>query len=401
MSASSQIVKLTFLIAILTAVGQMTQTMYVPSIGYMASEFLVTPAALQAVMACYLIPYGISQFVYGPLSDRLGRKPIIIVGLFIYILGTLVTLFAHGYEWFLVGSFIQGLGIGCGGAMSRTLTRDLFEGSELHKVNSLISMCVIFSPLIAPVLGGYLTESLGWRSSYMFLALFGIAVVITMMTSFKETLPVEKRRYEKVSHSYRYVLSDRRFQGYLICLVATFSGIAIFEAAAGVLLGGVLKLPATTVSLLFVLPIPGYLVGAALSSFIATKRNEKSALNVGLVAIMVGSVVVLVPGLFGETNALTLIGGATIYFLGAGILFPAATTGALSPFPYHAGTGGAVLGGMQNLGAGLATLGASLIPAPDQMPLGALMLVMSVIAMFGLIRVNHTPDSSNEMPLAY
>lgn len=400
MSASSQVIKLTFLIAILTAVGQMTQTMYVPSMGHMASEFLVTPAALQAVMACYLIPYGLSQFVYGPLSDRLGRKPIIVFGLFIYIAGTILALFADQYEWFLAGCFIQGLGIGCGGAMSRTLTRDVFSGAELHKVNSLISMCVIFSPLLAPVLGGYLTEAFGWRSSYMFLALFAIAVVITMMTSFKETLPKESRRNERVSDSYRFVLSGRKFQGYLICLVATFAGVAIFEAAAGVLLGGVLQLPATTVSLLFVLPIPGYLIGAALSSLIAAKRNEKSALFVGLVAIMLGSLIVLIPGLFGHTTALTLIGGATIYFLGSGILFPAATTGALAPLPYHAGTGGAVLGGMQNLGAGLATLVASIIPTTDQMPLGALMLLMSVLALIGLIRVYRKQDPSQELPLA-
>lgn len=400
MSASFPLVKLTFLIAILTAVGQMTQTMYVPSIGHMAGEFLVSPASLQAVMACYLIPYGLSQFVYGPLSDRLGRKPIIIAGLLIYIAGSLLALFAHQYDWFLVGSFIQGLGIGCGGAMSRTLTRDCFSGAELHKANSLISMCVIFSPLIAPVLGGYLTESFGWRSSYLFLSLFAIAVVITMMTSMVETLPKAARRHESVANSYRYVLSDKRFQGYLICLVATFSGVAVFEAAAGVLLGGVLQLPATTVSLLFVLPIPGYLVGAALSSVIALNFNEKSALYVGLVAIALGSLVVFVPGVLGQTSALTLIGGATVYFLGAGILFPAATTGALTPLPYHAGTGGAVLGGMQNLGAGLATLLASAIPAYDQMPLGALMLLMSVFAVVGLIRVYSKHDPSNEMPLA-
>ncbi|MBT2918860.1 multidrug efflux MFS transporter EmrD [Vibrio anguillarum] len=400
MSASFPLVKLTFLIAILTAVGQMTQTMYVPSIGHMAGEFLVSPASLQAVMACYLIPYGLSQFVYGPLSDRLGRKPIIIAGLLIYIAGSLLALFAHQYDWFLVDSFIQGLGIGCGGAMSRTLTRDCFSGAELHKANSLISMCVIFSPLIAPVLGGYLTESFGWRSSYLFLSLFAIAVVITMMTSMVETLPKAARRHESVANSYRYVLSDKRFQGYLICLVATFSGVAVFEAAAGVLLGGVLQLPATTVSLLFVLPIPGYLVGAALSSVIALNFNEKSALYVGLVAIALGSLVVFVPGVLGQTSALTLIGGATVYFLGAGILFPAATTGALTPLPYHAGTGGAVLGGMQNLGAGLATLLASAIPAHDQMPLGALMLLMSVFAVVGLIRVYSKHDPSNEMPLA-
>lgn len=119
---------------------------------------------------------------------------------------------------------------------------------------------------------------------------------------------------------------------------------------------------------------------------IATRKSEKSALQVGLIAITVGSLVVFIPGLMGLTDALTLVGGATIYFLGAGILFPAATTGALSPFPYHAGTGGALLGGIQNLGAGMATLLASMIQSPNQMPLGCLMLLMSILAVVGLTR---------------
>lgn len=399
MSVSYPLAKLTFLIALLTSVGQMTQTMYVPSIGHMADEFLVSPASLQAVMACYLIPYGLSQFIYGPLSDRLGRKPIIVAGLIIYILGSIVALFAHNFDLFLAGSFIQGMGIGCGGAMSRTLSRDCFSGVKLHKANSMISMCLIFSPLIAPVLGGYLTEMFGWRSSYLFLALFAIAVTITMMTSFIETLPKENRKHEPVLESYRHVLSDTRFQGYLICLVATFAGVSVFEAAAGVLLGGVLELPATWISFLFIVPIPGYLIGAALSSIVATHFSTRQALNVGILAIILGSVIVLVPGLMGDTTVMTLIGGATVYFLGAGILFPAATTGALSPLPFHAGTGGAILGGMQNLGAGIAALVASAVPAHNQLPLGILMLMMSVIAIIGLRRVYKNHDSS-QMPLA-
>lgn len=384
MSSKFPLAKLTFFIAILTAVGQMTQTMYVPSIGQMAKEFHVNPAMLQAVMACYLIPYGLSQFIYGPLSDKLGRKPIIISGLAIYLVGALISLFAHSFELFLLGSFVQGAGIGSGGAMSRTLSRDCFSGEELHRANSIISMCVIFSPLLAPVLGGLLTETLGWRSSYLFLTLFAVAVVIVMSSKLVETLPEERRTKSSAVDNYRFVLSDRRFQGYVICLVATFAGVAVFEAAAGVLFGGVLKLSALTVSILFVMPIPGYLLGAGFSSLIAKRFGNAAAFKFGLIAIVFGSVIVLIPGLEGNTDAWTLTIGSTVYFLGAGVLFPAATTGALTPFPNHAGTGGAVLGGMQNLGAGLATLAASVIPASSQLPLGVIMLVMALLAMWGL-----------------
>ncbi len=399
MSASVPLARLTFLIAILAAVGQMTQTMYVPSIGHMASEFLVDPSALQAVMACYLIPYGLSQFVYGPLSDRIGRKPVIIIGMVIYLMGTVAALFASSFELFLLGSFVQGVGIGCGGAMARTLTRDCFSGSDLLKANSLISMCLMFSPLVAPVLGGFLTESFGWRSSYLFLALFGIAVALTMMTSLHETLPKERRKKESVIESYRFVLSNRQFQGFLMTLVATFAGVAVFEAAAGVLLGGTLGLPATTVSMLFIVPIPGYLAGAGVSSFIADKWSERTSLLVGLIAITLGSAIVLVPGLFDQTTVLTLVGGATVYFLGAGILFPAATTGALTPFPSHAGTAGAVLGGIQNFGAGLATLAASFMSSENQMSLGAIMLIASILAFIGLWHCDK-PDSTQQAPVA-
>ena len=166
------------------------------------------------------------------------------------------------------------------------------------------------------------------------------------------------------------------------------------------LLGGVLALPATVVSVLFILPIPGYLIGSALSSVMASRYSTKTILNLGLVSIVIGSLVVLIPGLFGATSAVALTLGAAIYFLGTGVIYPAAITGAIAPIPNHAGTGGAVLGGMQNLIAGLATLLASLVPAPDQMPLGMFMLFMSCVAAYGLLRVNSNQSRSDQMPLA-
>ncbi|UXI02851.1 multidrug efflux MFS transporter EmrD [Photobacterium sp. TY1-4] len=379
--------KLLFLIIILAAAGQMTQTMYVPSIPAMSAYFTVESSYLQAVMAAYLIPYGLSQFIYGPLSDRIGRRPVILMGMTIFLLGTVGALLAPNYDLFLLASFVQGIGTGCGGAMCRTVTRDCYEGDQLHRANSLVSMGVIFSPLIAPVLGGYLSSAFDWHASYVFLLIFGAAITLAMMAWFKETLPTERRRNERVWQSYRYVLSSRRFQGYVLCLVATFAGLAVFEAAAGVLLGSVLKLDPTTVSWLFVVPLPGYLAGSWMSARLMKRLGSARVLFLGMCAVLLGTGTILLPGLAGLVTVNSLIGGAFIYFIGAGVLFPAATTAAIEPFPHHAGTAGAILGGLQNLGAGLATLAASLMRVDDQLSLGMVMAVMALLVAFSLVWV--------------
>ncbi|WP_392339453.1 multidrug efflux MFS transporter EmrD [Moritella marina] len=396
-SSSANMAKLLFLIIILTAVGQMTQTMYVPSIAAMATDFAVQPTYLQAVMAAYLIPYGLSQFIYGPLSDRIGRRPVIMLGMAIFMVGTLAALFAPSFEYFLLASFIQGSGTGCAGAMSRTVTRDCYDGASLHRANSFVSMGVIFSPLLAPVVGGYLSMAFDWKASYVFLLILGALVTLAMFTMFDETLPKEKRRNERVWTSYSYVLSNRQFQGYVFCLIATFAGIAVFEAAAGVLLGSVLKLDPTTVSWLFVLPLPGYLLGAWLSATLSVRIGQRNLFNIGMATLIIGAVVIVIPGMSGLVTVISLIGGGFISFIGAGIIFPAATTAAIQPFPNHAGTAGAILGGMQNLGAGLATLAASLMGAKDQFNLGTVMLVAAVLVVVSILWVRRRFTSDTAM----
>ncbi|MGL4480574.1 MAG: MFS transporter, partial [Aeromonas veronii] len=145
------------LLILLVAVGQMTQTIYVPAMTQIASGLMVRPGAVQAVMAAYLLTYGLSQLVYGPLSDRFGRRPMVLSGLLVFVFGCVFALLAPSLDMLVAGSAIQGMGTGVAGVMIRTVPRDLFEGAALRRANSLISMGIIFSPLLAPVLGGVLS----------------------------------------------------------------------------------------------------------------------------------------------------------------------------------------------------------------------------------------------------
>jgi DHA1 family 2-module integral membrane pump EmrD-like MFS transporter len=122
---------LLLMLVLLVAVGQMAQTIYIPAIADMAVALNVREGAVQSVMAAYLLTYGVSQLFYGPLSDRVGRRPVILVGMSIFMLATLVAITTHSLPVLIAASAMQGMGTGVGGVMARTLPRDLYEGAQL------------------------------------------------------------------------------------------------------------------------------------------------------------------------------------------------------------------------------------------------------------------------------
>ena len=387
-----------FVLVVLTACGQLTNTIYVPSMTQMAADLAVDPINIQAVMAVYLIPYGFSQFFYGPLSDRYGRKPLMMIGLCVFVVGSLIASMANRFEWLLLGSFVQGLGTGVGGVMARTVMRDLYSGVHLQRANSYISMALIFTPLAAPILGGLLDAVFGWQASFWFLTGFGVLVWLLVVSQFQETHQPEKRVSMGALASYKYVLSHGQFNGYMIILVATFAGVAVFEAAAGVLFGDLMGINPKLISVLFVLPIPGYLVGSWLAGQLAKKQSLETIISLGVVMLILGSVSMLAAGLMGYLNLMVVLIPITLYFLGGGLVFPTATSAALEPMPNNAGVAGAVLGGMQNLGAGLVTLISASLPMESQVPLAAILCALTLLVVM-IVRLQLSPVAGRETAL--
>lgn len=382
--------KLIFLIVILAALGQMTQTMYVPSINLMSIYFDTLPSNLAIVMAVYMIPYGFSQFIYGSLSDIYGRKNIILISLIIFLVGTALAVCTSDFDLFLLGTFIQGIGIGSSGAMVRTVPRDKYSGFELRKANSIASMGLVICPLLGPLLGSFLSTIFPWQSSYIFLLCMCVVVYILMQTSFDETLPIELRKKENIIRKYKDVLLNKEFSIFLFCILATFSGLAIYEAEAGILLGSTLHFKPAEVSILFIIPLPGFLIGSWLAGKCRTKKISYKLMLASSLCLVLGSLIILSAGVLYQVNTISIILGGFIYFLGAGVIFPLSVSFAIEPFKNKAGTAGALLGGVQNLGAGIFVLLGSEMSTQTEIDLGIVLLFCSFLSLLMLSMVYRT-----------
>ncbi|NCH16344.1 multidrug efflux MFS transporter EmrD [Cronobacter sakazakii] len=377
---------LLMMLILLVAVGQMAQTIYIPAIADIALEMNVREGAVQSVMAAYLLTYGVSQLIYGPISDRVGRRPVILVGLAIFILATLVALEAQSLPVLIAAGCLQGMGTGVGGVMARTLPRDLYEGPALRHANSLLNMGILVSPLVAPLLGGLLDTLWGWRACFAFLLTLALVVTFCMFRWMPETRPEQAQR-PRLLASYKLLFGTASFNCYLIMLVAALAGVAVFEACSGVLMGAGLGLSSLAVSVLFILPIPAAFFGAWFAG--RTHKRFTTLMWQAVLSCLAAGVLMWLPGWLGIMNVWTLLIPAALFFFGAGMLFPLATSGAMEPFPFLAGTAGALVGGLQNCGSGLLAWSSALLPQNGQFSLGMLMTAMGVLMLACLLPLAH------------
>lgn len=369
-------VNLLMMLVLLVAVGQMAQTIYIPAIADMALAFNVREGAVQSVMAAYLLTYGVSQLFYGPLADREGRRPVILAGMTIFMLATVMAIASPSLTVLIIASALQGMGTGVGGVMARTLPRDLYAGTQLRHANSLLNMGILVSPLLAPLIGGLLNTLWDWRACFAFLLLLCIGVTLSMARWMPETRPVDAPRTRLIA-SYKTLFGNGSFTCYLLMLIGGLAGIAVFEACSGVLLGAGLGLSSMVVSILFILPIPAAFFGA----WFAGRQNKRFSTLMwqAVASCLLAGLMMWIPGWFGVMNVWTLLIPAALFFFGAGMLFPLATSGAMEPFPFLAGTAGALVGGLQNIGSGVLAWLSAMLPQTGQASLGMLMTLMGLL----------------------
>jgi MFS transporter, DHA1 family, multidrug resistance protein len=359
---------LTLLLAALTTLGPLSIDMYLPSLPEISRALDAPTARVQLTISSYLIGFAAGQIVYGPLSDRYGRRPVLFAALAVYVAGTGICAGAQSIAPLIAGRFLQGIGGAGSNVLARAIVRDLYSGVRAARELSLMGSIMAFAPIVAPMIGGVLQTQFGWRANFILMVVAAVIVFAVASQLLPETL--RQRSAERFSlawlgKGYASLLRHRSFVAYLGILTIGYAGLFAWISAAAVVLEGIYGMSAVTFGFTFALGAAGFMAGAAGAARLVQRLGLDRVMGLGVSLLAAGGsgFAALVAGQI--PNGLWLIVMMAIYLAGLGLAMPQAMAGALTPFPERAGMAASLLGLVQQsaAAAAAAVIGAYLGPS--------------------------------------
>jgi DHA1 family bicyclomycin/chloramphenicol resistance-like MFS transporter len=344
------------LLAALSAVGPFSIDAYLPSMRTIEHMLHVDPLTMQQTLTAYMVPFAVMTLWHGAISDALGRRRVILWGLALFALASAACAFTRSIELLIFFRALQGMTAGAGIVVGRAIVRDKFHGAEAQRVMSQITLTFALAPAIAPVLGGWLEVAFGWRSVFVFMAVFASSCWLLCRFILDETLPLERRQPFSAAYlakSYGKVMSSRRFVALSLSTTLMFSGFFIYVTSAPVFLMRHLGVPETGFLWLFGPSTIGMAAGAWLSGRVAGKLTPSRTL-VYAFATMAGAAManVIFHFLHGAVLPWSVV-PLFFYVLGMSFAFPTLTLLALDIFPLQRGLAASCLSFVQMSGAAL------------------------------------------------
>ncbi len=385
------------LLTTLVTLGPMTISFYVPSMPAIAAALGTTTEAVQATMTTYLAGFAGAQVVYGPLSDRFGRRPVLLAGLTIYIAASALCATAASAEQLLLARFLQGFGACCGPVIGRAVVRDLFDGEAMARAFSIIGTAVAVGPAVAPMIGGLVQEAFGWEASFLTIAAIGLSVLVLVAALLPEsnTDPNPAAvRPRTVARNYLALLRNKPFMGYVLVSALIFSGVFAYHATSAFLFIGELGLSPSEFALIAFVTVPAYALGNFLSGRLRRRMRGRRLIGIGLILAIAGAA--MVEMLSGALTLTRVLAPMMCYFFGFGMLLPHAIAGALQPFPRIAGSASATMGATQMTVGALSSVAAAwAYEDAGAGPLGWVLFGLALLAalvFFFMVPVEADPD---------
>ena len=373
---------LIFILGALTAFGPLSIDMYLPSLPSMAADLNAPTARVQMTLSSYFIGGALGQLLLGPLSDRFGRRPLLLAGMAIYILTSAFCALSSGVEMLIAQRFLQAIGGSAASVLARAMVRDFFSGDRAARVLSLIMLVMGAAPLIAPFLGGYLLLWFDWRAIFWTLSGFGTMCLVLVLFAVRESHPAERRaRHGLVGMlgMYGRIVRNRDAFGYLLANATAYGGMFAYFAGS----------PFVYIQLFHVRPENyGFLFACNVIALMAVSIvNAKLVIRLGAHRLfVVGTVLIAVAGLVLLCTAITGFGGLPgiviplfVYVGSLSLIGANSLALALDKFPQAAGSVSALLGGVNFLFGSVCTGAVGLFHD------GSALAMAGVIAATGLL----------------
>ncbi|HHF3146168.1 MFS transporter [Vibrio sp. V43_P6S15P86] len=343
------------LACLIISVGQLSMGLVMPSLPWIAKDFSISLDQAQLLVSIYLLGFGPSQFIYGPVSDALGRKKVLLTGLLIAMSGLLMIIFlSDTFTGMVMGRFLQGLGTGCCAVLARASTRDRFSGDELPVAMSYIAMAASITPLIAPVIGGFINFHFGW--SMVFISLLGYVSLAWVVIAFKFTETIAKRSVipspRNMLFQYRDLVTSRYFMSFASISWLNFSLMITTVSVMPFIMQDQIGMTSDQYAMWALIPALGMLGGTTICNRVRPIIGNKRMLLCSPFLHLSAAIWLF----FCPVEPLYLMLGQLLMILGNGIALPCAQAMVMQPYKKQAGAAAAMSGGGQMIVSSLVSL---------------------------------------------
>ncbi|WP_300449767.1 multidrug effflux MFS transporter [Accumulibacter sp.] len=341
---------LAFLLTTLVALGPLSTDLYLPALPTLARVFASDAAGVQLTLSVFLAGFACGQIFYGPLSDRFGRRPVMLAGLAIYGAASLACVFADSIEMLIFARFVQALGACAGPVLGRAIVRDVWGAAESARIIAYMGGAMAIAPLLGPTLGGFLTVLFGWQSNFVVLLLVSLlqfaAVVSRLRESNVHRDPAATQPRQMLAN-FRRLLADRRYIGHVLTFSFSYSALFAFISGSSFVLAERHGLTPQLYGICFGIVVAGYLVGSLASGRLVRRMGGQTLLLRGawLGAVAGATMWVLEVA---EAHSISAILGPMFFCTAAtGLVMPNAIAAALASYPAMAGSASALMGFFQ------------------------------------------------------
>ena len=347
-------------LTILVTFAALSVDIAIPVMNSFAAAFNVSSAAAQLTLSVFILGFASTHLIAGPLSDRFGRRPVLIGGVALYVLASVACIFAGTIDELVAARFVQGIGCCAGPVVGRAIVRDVYGAERAAKVLAYMSTVMGFVPGVAPIIGGTLVEAFGWQSIFVALSGFGVVALLGCLFVLDETnkwrdpLAVRPRR---LAANYVSFLGERIFLACMAAVGFTYAAMLCFHSLSAFVLIEQFGVRTGNYGFWFLGIVIGYVCGAFTAARLHGRLSGVKLILLGLSIEVAGAAVLAALGVLRVDAPAAVIGPMMLFMYGAGFVFPNAAAAAIAPYQTKAGAASALLGFMQfTVGAVVSTV---------------------------------------------